>query len=214
MFAVRALNSAPSIRMLAPTGVLREVSPITFSAAIADIPADLAGLVVEWDFSYNGTTFVTESTGTSVAYAFPDNGTYIVAARVTDEDGAVSSIVTRTVTIANVAPTVELGSNQIVDEGSVISLVSTVANDVAGNADVLLYSWRVTDPANVVIAQGSLPNFSFTVFDNKVYTVSLTVNDVTVVRLPTPYSIAVAMCCRRASSLRLQLRSTRAKPSM
>jgi PKD repeat protein len=74
-----------------------------------------------WDWNYNGTTFIPSGdTGPSQYHAWMDNGTYTVAVRVTDDDGS-TDIAMMTVTVNNVAPSVDAGPDGTINEGSAFS---------------------------------------------------------------------------------------------
>jgi len=85
----------------------------------------------EWDWSYNGVTFTTESdTGTvpTATHKYVDNDQYVAAVRVTDDE-SLSGIATQTVTVTNVAPTVEPCFDKAANEGDTVSLNPTTFND-------------------------------------------------------------------------------------
>ena len=68
-------------------GIMRPTNEIEgtdafFSIAATDVPADT--VTFEWDFEYDGLTFTPSTTGDTVTYQFPDDGTYTVAVRATD----------------------------------------------------------------------------------------------------------------------------------
>ena len=173
---IKVTNKAPTLTIGAPTGTPTEGLPLSFSATVTDVGADLGTVEVEWDFSYDGTTFRVEDTGGTVSNAFPDNGSFVVAARVRDKDGAVSAVVTRTVVITNAAPVVELGSNLQAMEGSVIRFVgSQIASDVS--ADPLTFGWTVKDPAGNIVSQLAGATFDFRVPNNLTYTLTVVVRD-------------------------------------
>ncbi|MCJ8313204.1 MAG: cellulase family glycosylhydrolase [Saccharospirillaceae bacterium] len=73
---------------------------------------------------------------------------------------------------SNTAPTVSIGANQTVDEGDIVSIISTV-NDV--DADFLNYQWKI-DNSNY----STTNNFNKTFTQAGSYVVSLSVNDGTV----------------------------------
>ncbi len=69
------------------TGLPVEAQPLTFDASASNDNDD-AGWITnyEWDFNYDGVTFDVEATGVIVEHAFPEQGTYLVMLRVTDND--------------------------------------------------------------------------------------------------------------------------------
>jgi len=97
-----------------------------------------------------------------------------ITVTVTDSEGAVASAGT-SVTVSNVAPTVQLGPNRSVAEGSSISLTGNFTDP--GGLDTFTFHWHVSSSNGQVVADGSGQNFSFTPNDNGTYTVTFTVTD-------------------------------------
>ena len=67
---------------------------------------------IEWNF---GDGYTASGSITPTPHAYADNGIYTVTLTVTDDDDATVSA-SFTVTVNNVAPVVEAGSDQIVNE--------------------------------------------------------------------------------------------------
>src|SRR5262249_19669816 len=67
------------------------------------------------------------------------------------------------------------GGNVIVNEGTTLTLTSTVSDP--GANDTFTYDWHVVSTNGQVSNDGSGRNFTFTPVDNGVYTVTLTVTD-------------------------------------
>ena len=89
-----------------------------------------APLTYEWDWNYDSTTFnPSGDTGATQTHAWADNGRYTVAVRITDSDGS-TDIATLDVTVDNVAPTVNAGADQTVNEGDAVSLALVTFTDV------------------------------------------------------------------------------------
>ncbi|MFH1921320.1 MAG: PKD domain-containing protein, partial [Planctomycetota bacterium] len=146
----------------------------------SDIPLDGSGsydpdgtiVLYEWDFDYDGVTFDVDATGVNPIPIFnaPDNGTFTVGLRVTDNDGA-TDIATAAVIVDNVDPTADAGADQTVDEGDLVSFSGSFADP--GSADTHTYDWAFGDGGT---ATGSLtPDHTYV--DNGVYIVTLTVTD-------------------------------------
>ena len=117
-----------------------EGSAIAFSGSATDVPADT--LTYAWDFDYGG-SFVTDTTGVTATHIYPDNGVYTVALRVTDDDGGSSGVVTATVTVSNVVPTVDAGADRVVDEGTTVAFTGTFTDP--GTADTHTIGWSFGD---------------------------------------------------------------------
>jgi hypothetical protein len=119
---------------------------------------------------------VAYTTGSGSGFGFTpnDNGTYVVTLNVTDKDGGVGTT-SRTVTVANVAPTVLITNAPASGpEGTAISLASGVADP--GSLDTITYAWSAKKDG-VAYKSGSASTFNFTPNDNGTYLVTLTVTD-------------------------------------
>ncbi len=88
-------------------------------------------MLYEWDLDGDGQ--YDDAVGVSADMVFSDNGLYSIGLRVTDEFG-VSDTDTLVVTVNNVAPTVDAGPDQTVNEGDSVNLAPATFND-KGTAD-------------------------------------------------------------------------------
>ncbi len=150
----------------------------------------------EWDFDYDSLTFDVDATGVTPRFdaaGIDGPASRTVALRVRDTDGVESDIVTATVTVNNVAPTIALTGATNVDEGSEYTLTlgavtepgdDTVTEYVVdwgdGNIDTSLSAGDVTH----TYADGtSTPTISVDLVDEDgthpaAGTLSVTVNNV------------------------------------
>ncbi|MBM7117763.1 ELWxxDGT repeat protein [Archangium primigenium] len=140
-----------------------EGSPVAFSATLADASATP---VFSWDFG-DGTT----STEPAPRHAFPDNGVYTVRVSATDADGTRQASVV--LTVRNAPPVVtSLFLYERVLEAQEVKL-SALAEDPAGDADTLTYTWDFGDGSPPAL--GSTVRHAFR--DDGAFTVVLTVRD-------------------------------------
>ena len=195
-------NVAPTVEagvnQMADEGYVVSLGPTTFNdlgtldthTAIIDWGDTIveAGVVTESPFGPPGSTAGADGT-VSGSHVYADDGTYTVTVTVTDDEGASTSD-TLEVTVLNVAPTVDAGLDQTVDEGTMISLEPATFNDL-GTLDThtAIIDWddgtvetgMVTEspfgpPGDTAGANGTVSG-SHTYGDNGVYTVTVTVTD-------------------------------------
>ena len=144
-------------------------------------------ILYEWDLDGDGQ--FDDAIGVTADVVFSDNGLFSVGLRVTDEFG-VTDTDTLTVTVSNVAPTVDAGPDQSTNEGDIVSLAPATFND-KGTADThtatidwgdgIVEAGMVTEtpfgpPGSTSGADGTIDG-SHVYADNGSYTVSVTVTD-------------------------------------
>jgi PKD repeat protein len=127
---------------------------------------------IEWNFG-DGYTVTGTLTPTHI---YADDGVYTVAITVTDDEGGTDSD-TLLITVSNVAPVVDAGPDQTVDQGEEVTFAGTF--DDAGLADTHTVEWNFGDG---VTATGTLnPTHTYTESgppaNGGTYTVTLTVTD-------------------------------------
>ncbi len=112
----------------------------TLGNAFANVPAFSQ---VQWDFNYDGTTFVPSVTGTdlSATTTFATAGTYDVAALVTDASGA-QTLLTQQVTVGYQPPTVTTQGDLTVNAGATASFQANATFD--GGAQLASVQWQVS----------------------------------------------------------------------
>ena len=148
----------------APEGTAIELDASGSSDANGD------ALQYRWDINTDGTWEIPWTSDAKVSYTWCDDFTGTVTLEVTDGQETTSD--TAAVTVTNVAPKVDAGVDQNVDEGDMVQFGGTASD--AGTCDTLTYSWDFGDGSAAVT--GTLtPTHSYC--DNKIYTVTLTVTD-------------------------------------
>jgi PKD repeat protein len=160
-------NNVPPKAMAGPNQVINEGDTALFSGSFTD-PGTFDTHTTEWDFG-DGNPVETGTLTPSHTYA--DNGIYTATLTVTDKDGGVGSD-TLTVTVNNVPPMVEAGSNQVIIEGATASFSGSFTDP--GILDTHTTEWDFGDGSPFVT--GTLTP-SHTYADNGVYTITLTVTD-------------------------------------
>ena len=162
---------APTANISGPTTVA-EGSQIGLTGSGND-PNGLP-VTFSWDLNNDGSF---ETAGASTNFSGLDDGTYTVRLRTLETGGAgLSTVVTRTLTVTNVAPVVTItgAPGGSITEGTVVSLGQTTTD--AGAADTHTYAWSVTKNGNAY-ATGSGTGLSFTPDDNGVYAVTVVATD-------------------------------------
>jgi PKD repeat protein len=163
----RAINQQPIADANGPYGE-NEGSPITFDAGGSSDP-DSDELQYRWDFNNDGTWDTEWSSSPTVSYTWSDD--WSGTAKVKVNDGDFTDTATASVTVNNVAPTVDAGADQTVDEGATVSFFGSYTD--SGTADTHTIDWDFGDGNT---ASGTLtPTHVYA--DNGVYTVTLTVTD-------------------------------------
>ena len=128
---------------------------------------DPDGMIASYDWVFGDTG---AGSGSAPEHTYLENGTYNVILTVTDDEGATDTATT-TVTVLNVAPTVEAGENINIAEGTKFRFMGSFADP--GLLDTHEIEW---DFGNGGTASNNLtPEHSYG--DNGVYTVTLTVTD-------------------------------------
>ena len=159
------IHNSPPVVDIGPDHTIDEGDSITFSAVITDPGSDT--FTYEWDFNSDS---VIDSTVENPTHIFSDNGVYIVTLTVTDDDGGKgnrSSIVT----VNNVAPTVDIGPDQTINEGESISFSAIITDP---GSDTFTYAW---DFNNDGMIDSTISNPTNTFLTPGTYLVTLNVSD-------------------------------------
>ena len=156
--------------------------PITFSGSATDPGVDV--LTYEWDFEYDGITFTVDVSGadlSSPSHTYSTDGTNTVALRVTDDDGASSTVDAINVTVLDVnqTPTADAGIDQSVNELVLVTLDGSASSDPDGTVDA--FAWTQTVGTLVTLTGATTANPTFTAPSvgpaGEVLTFSLVVTD-------------------------------------
>jgi uncharacterized delta-60 repeat protein len=168
--AIDVTNAAPSPDA-GPDSMVNEGDPVTLLAQASDAGQD--ALSFGWRAQASNGQVIADGTGSTFDFKPVDDGVYTVTLTVTDDDGASTSD-TVIVTVLNVAPTADAGSDQTVNEGEVVSLSGTFSDP---GTDTWTFSWQVESNNGQVVLSGSGSSFSFTPDDNGTYRATFIVTD-------------------------------------
>ena len=111
----------------------------------------------EWDWDYDGITFSPSSdSGVTQIHTWVDDGTYIVAVRVTDDDGS-TDIATSSVTIGNLPPEVNAELDQTVNLGDAASVDAGFSDPGIADTHTATIDWGdgSSEPGTVSESAGS-----------------------------------------------------------
>jgi PKD repeat protein len=169
--SVSASNAAPVAR---PGGPYTADQTVSFNGSASSDPDGNTPLTYLWNFG-DGTT----GTGVSPTKTYATAGTRTVTLTVTDALGLPSTPATTTVTIANVAPTVNAGPDRSVQRGASLTLSGSFTDP--GAAADAPYAWTIawgdgtTSTANV--SQPGAVSASHVYGSSGTFTARLTVRD-------------------------------------
>ena len=119
-----------------------EGTSVALTAAGSTDP-DEDALSYAWDLDNDGDH--DDATGVTASFPIPDDGSYPVSVKVTDEDG-LSSTASATITGTNVAPSAEFSATPgAIDEGGQFTVTLANASDVAADMAELTYEFDCGD---------------------------------------------------------------------
>jgi len=167
---VTALNANP-VANAGDDQTVNEGSMVSLMGSFSDSGNDSYSIL--WHVVASNGQEVADGHGVGFGFVAMDNGTYTVTYTVTDDDGGSGSD-SMVVTVNNVAPTANAGDDQVVNEGSMVSLMGSFSDP--GN-DSYSLTWHVVASNGQVVEDGHGSGLSFKALDNGLYTVTYTVMD-------------------------------------
>jgi PKD repeat protein len=183
-------NVEPAASMAAVPAT-NEDAMVTFSGSCSDTSSDLSSITYSWDFGDSSA-----GSGPSPTHVYTQAGVYTVVLTVTDDDGA-SDTVEQLVTILNVVPNANAGSEATVDEDELVFFEGT-GSDTASDQPVLKYKWAFDDLYGISPGFGRSPTHTYITEDDYIAVLTVTDDDgssatdtmkVTVRNVP-PYAFA------------------------
>jgi len=148
-----------------------EGSPIPLTGSASDPDGD--PLTFAWSANSPVCTF-SDPIALQTNITCGDNGDYTATLIVNDGvNEPVSS--SATITINNVAPVVGAGGDRTVNEGDLVTVNGTFVDP--GSNDTHTFRWQVAADNGQAVADGTTQSFSFTPFDNGIYTLTFIVTD-------------------------------------
>lgn len=140
---VITVNNTPPIANAGPNQTASEGTPVTFDGSGSSDPDPGDTLNYQWDFGDGSPV----DNNINPVHTYPDGpAAYTVTLTVTDSDGGVGTA-TAQVTVNNVLPTANAGSDQTVSEGNPVNFDGSGSSDPG--ADTLTYQWDFGDGSPV-----------------------------------------------------------------
>jgi hypothetical protein len=171
---INVANVAPTLALAGPDAV-DEGSPYTLDFSATDPGADaISKWVVDWG---DGTVNEFDSAATGATHTWADDaadgGPFVVTVTATDEDGSYAA--TKSVNVANVAPSVAIdGDDRSAAEGETLTFDGSYAD--AGTGDTHELTWGVY-AGDVRVASGTGTTFTHEFADDGTYVVWFDVAD-------------------------------------
>ena len=163
-------------------------SPTTLTHATAFTATQTAGTNVTYAWSYgDGQT----GTGATITHTYAAVGSY--TAVVTATNGTSTVTATTSVSITNLAPVADAGTDQSVNTGALVTLNGAASADPDGHTP-LTYGWSQTGGAAVTLSSATAGQPTFTApASPTVLTFTLTVTDSTGLADSTPDSVVITV---------------------
>ncbi len=135
---VKIANVAPTISKVTFGNPVAEGTATTIVVTASDPGLD--PLTYYYDLNDDGIYESSNTTGT-IQYSFPDNGSYQFRVRVRDKDNAYSDVVTKSVDVYNISPTINRVTNSGPVQENTPVTIEVTASDPAGANDPLTYKY-------------------------------------------------------------------------
>ncbi|MFK8052062.1 MAG: hypothetical protein AB8F65_03750, partial [Woeseiaceae bacterium] len=156
-----APNTAPSVNAGADQTVQRNVT-VTLSGSATD-NGGAAGLTYSWTQSAGTTVTLTGADQATATFTSPDiaqDETLTFTLTVTDSEGASGSDDASVQVIADVAPTIDAGADQSVEQNETVTLTGTATDD--DDVANLTYAWTQIAGAAVTLTNADTASATFT----------------------------------------------------
>ena len=171
---VNVLNVAPTAGVT-NDGPKPEGTAVSVTVSQTD-PGTSDTFTYSFDWDNDGSYEIVDQASPSASNTWDDNGTYKVGVRVKDDDGDVGTATTD-VTVINVAPTVEAGPDDIINEGSTFTNSGSFSDPGADTWTATVNYGDGTEILPLMLNPDSTFALNHVYGDNGAYTVTVTVND-------------------------------------
>jgi len=173
-FSVVVTNTAPTANAGGPYTTGQGV-PVTVNGSSSNDPDGTIALY-QWDCdTSNGIQYNAGSASPTFSCSWPDDGSYTISLRVTDDDGATDTD-TATATVTNTVPIANAGGPYTGQKNTQIAISGAASNDPDGT--IVLYQWDCDASDGVNLSAGTAsPTTSCTYPTIGSYTVTLQITD-------------------------------------
>ena len=172
---IAAVNDIPSVSISNAPASGTEGTAISLTGIATDVETPSDSLLLSWNITKDGSPYAA-FLGSAINFTPSDNGSYVVSFTADDGSGGVQTD-SRTIQVANVAPTVSLSGPSTARVGQSI-LVSSLVSDPAGDSDTLISTWQLTKDGVVLSSTtNALSSYSFIPMSAGMYLVTLSVDD-------------------------------------
>ncbi len=152
-------------------GPVAEGNPKTYNASNLYSPVGFK--TYDWDFEYDG-SFDRDSTGVSATHTFMDNGTYVVALRLYDNND-VMSFLTFTQNVTDMGPKAAIGVLGTTEEGQTLTIFGS--GSISYPDPIVSYEWDVDYDGVSFDVDRTSSVFNYTFMENGTYWMALRVTD-------------------------------------
>ena len=154
-------------------GPVKEGSLVTVTASQTDPGADT--FTYSFDWNNDGIYEIIDQVSPSAQNTWNDNCVYTVGIMVKDDDGG-EGLTTTDVIVNNVAPVVNAGTDQAVDEGDTITINPTFTDVGSDDTHTATVNWGDSNTDDLGTVTSPITT-THTYADNGVYTMTVTVTD-------------------------------------
>ncbi|HET7654029.1 MAG TPA: PKD domain-containing protein [Acidimicrobiales bacterium] len=174
-------STTVTVRNVAPTvtvgdgGVVDEGSLFTASGSFADPGSDTWSATAAYGDATGTQVLALTGTTFTLSHVYANDGVYTATATVTDDDGGVGADST-SVTVRNVAPTVDVGSDATADEGGPFSQSGSFTDPGADTWSASV-DYGDSSGAQPLAVNGKSFSLAHTYAQDGSYTVTVTVRD-------------------------------------
>ncbi len=141
-FSFDIANVVPTITTLNAPAMGFEGSPISFVPIVSDpgVPDLATGFAFSWSVTKDGVPYV-DGVGAAVTFTPDDNASYVISVTARDKDLGSSLTESATISVANVAPNLNIASDATVTEGATYTLPLSASDPGTDTISSWVITW-------------------------------------------------------------------------